>query len=482
MSVTALAIRQKKAVQEREVLKCPKCYCRMEPLMLDTDERGFQNIWWMCRNSREKKCDFPLDMPADIYWVKRSPLQVKDGFIPHPEIKLLPQKYRYLYPSIFPNESRTPDSRCTSVLSRDSTETNSSGGSLHTRDMSLGSILPSPIPLSESSNMERHEVSPSIMASSLSTPHYSNTDSGSMSSGGAGPTTALDDLDVDLDDLTSVPYCTRKRPLSSGEEGNSMSESIWNQICSMNVDPRILESSSWYSEGSSQMGLDVPSLHYDPTTFECLEGEQSSASCSALPYSNAISNAASTADTLPVDTVHQNMSPEYDYEISRKVWDAHVPVEFILDTDSPDLPRPSYAMIPRCSYFCLSLPKVITSMKIEDHKQLWNGVMHNRFDEFWSVNKRLMETSDSSPFLNIPIRLYTLSQNFRQIPQPPTNENGQLRTVEDALSILAPDLLLHGRYRFISHGISIPNETPLVYLARNFSYPDNFVHICAVLK
>lgn len=38
------------------------------------------------------------------------------------------------------------------------------------------------------------------------------------------------------------------------------------------------------------------------------------------------------------------------------------------------------------------------------------------------------------------------------------------------------------KYRFITHGIEIPFDTPLQWLTEHFSYPDNFLHICAVLK
>lgn len=38
------------------------------------------------------------------------------------------------------------------------------------------------------------------------------------------------------------------------------------------------------------------------------------------------------------------------------------------------------------------------------------------------------------------------------------------------------------RYRFMTHGIEIPFDTPLQWLSEHFSYPDNFLHICAVIK
>ncbi|PIO62740.1 autophagy protein Apg5 [Teladorsagia circumcincta] len=266
------------------------------------------------------------------------------------------------------------------------------------------------------------------------------------------------------------------------------------------------------------------------------------------------------------------MAGEFDYEVSRKIWEAAVPVEFQVerDDDSGDACRPCYAMLPRCSYFSLHLTRileqvrareesvkldadkvwlecnglplktyypvgvlfdlykppdtptitvliktaprpegvslvskdtmesifmqslkeanylkrrkdqVVSTMKIDEHKQLWSGIVHDRFDEFWSINRRLMECSEERPFHDIPIRLYITGQPFRQVPQPPHDENGEPRTLSHALTSLSSDLVENGKYRFISHGITLPLETPLTYLGKNFAYPDNFVHICAV--
>ncbi|VDO23024.1 unnamed protein product [Haemonchus placei] len=267
------------------------------------------------------------------------------------------------------------------------------------------------------------------------------------------------------------------------------------------------------------------------------------------------------------------MAGDFDYEVSRKIWEAAVPIEFQVERedDSGDACRPSYAMLPRCSYFPLHLSRileqvrareesvkldtekvwlecngmplktyypvgvlfdlhqssdsptvtviikttprpegvstvtkdvmeamfiqslkeanylkrrkdqVVSTMKIDEHKQLWSGLVHDRFDEFWSINRRLMESTEERPFHDIPIRLYINGQPFRQIPQPPFDENGEPRTLSHALTSLSPDLVENGKYRFISHGITLPLETPLIYLGKNLAYPDNFVHICAVM-
>ncbi|VDP53474.1 unnamed protein product [Heligmosomoides polygyrus] len=268
------------------------------------------------------------------------------------------------------------------------------------------------------------------------------------------------------------------------------------------------------------------------------------------------------------------MAGEFDYEVSRKVWEAAVPIEFQTenDDDSEDSCRPCYAMLPRCSYFPLHLPRIleqaksrsdsvkldpdkvwlecngsplktyypvgvlfdlhkapesptitvviktgprpegvlsvskdtmesmfmqslkeanylkrrkdeiVSSMKIDEHKQLWLSLTHDRFDDFWSINRRLMESNEERPFFDIPIRLYVLGKPFRQVLQPPLDGNGEHRTLSHSLNSLSSDLVEDGKYRFISHGIVVPLETPLIYLARNFAYPDNFVHVCAIFN
>ena len=32
------------------------------------------------------------------------------------------------------------------------------------------------------------------------------------------------------------------------------------------------------------------------------------------------------------------------------------------------------------------------------------------------------------------------------------------------------------------HGIELPVDSPLQWLSEHFSYPDNFIHVCIVLK
>lgn len=227
---------------------------------------------------------------------------------------------------------------------------------------------------------------------------------------------------------------------------------------------------------------------------------------------------------------------------------------------------------------------VIKNMVRKDHNQLWSSLVNDKFDQFWLVNKRLIERLDNELFRYIPFRLYLPDYTYvqkairpctteRQIfqnteklsagisttnnPSIPVvyeydtdivigkthkcghtamEEEGEVKetssvhrcsTMLDLIQISFAnrlnDLLLTKqsprgtndqrenedegenddednpeeaskdtkddlidvklfKYRFKSHGIEIPFDTPLQWLSENFSYPDNFLHICAVSK
>ncbi|KAH7730420.1 Autophagy protein Apg5 containing protein [Aphelenchoides avenae] len=203
-----------------------------------------------------------------------------------------------------------------------------------------------------------------------------------------------------------------------------------------------------------------------------------------------------------------------DYEITRTVWDAKVPVEFCLDTSEYVLrtAQSFYAMLPRVTYFPLCMHKVLqffattvdeiedvkdawlqcndspvkwhypvgvlydlfvpeqstpwvitvkmkdfpdelvrgtkegmrncfiqsvkeadylkhkgnvmSTMHSDEHARLFDSVVHERFDEFWSVNKKLMSHADGG-FLNIPMRFYEVApcKHWDALPTEPRFSN-----------------------------------------------------------
>ena len=54
--------------------------------------------------------------------------------------------------------------------------------------------------------------------------------------------------------------------------------------------------------------------------------------------------------------------------------------------------------------------KVVSSMQKKDHSQLWQGLQNDKFDQFWAVNRRLMEPSPDNGnggFKHVPVRMYS---------------------------------------------------------------------------
>ncbi|XP_055349368.1 autophagy protein 5-like [Paramacrobiotus metropolitanus] len=122
---------------------------------------------------------------------------------------------------------------------------------------------------------------------------------------------------------------------------------------------------------------------------------------------------------------------------------------------------------------------VITNMQKKDHKNLWTGLSNDRFDLFWSVNKKLMETSIEMPhFRNIPFRLYQPDKSFLQkLIKPVDEEDHRLTTLDDLLHQTLTNINVSSAVVLIQ-GIEVPRETPLQWLSEHMSYPDNFLHIC----
>ena len=51
--------------------------------------------------------------------------------------------------------------------------------------------------------------------------------------------------------------------------------------------------------------------------------------------------------------------------------------------------------------------QVISQMQKKDHKQLFLGLQNDKFDQFWAINRRLMEyIEDANSFKHIPLICY----------------------------------------------------------------------------
>ncbi|XP_046403770.1 autophagy protein 5 [Ischnura elegans] len=147
--------------------------------------------------------------------------------------------------------------------------------------------------------------------------------------------------------------------------------------------------------------------------------------------------------------------------------------------------------------------QVAGSMQKKEHNQLWMGLQNDKFDQFWSVNRRLMEVGSTGGggggsatvgggaidegsshrpcFRFIPFRCYmpSLDVPYRQRPVRPCTDDGRSRTLGELLEEVFPEEKGQATQtvRVVTHGVEPPKEVPLQWLSEHLSYPDNFLHL-----
>ncbi|GAA29307.2 autophagy protein 5 [Clonorchis sinensis] len=178
--------------------------------------------------------------------------------------------------------------------------------------------------------------------------------------------------------------------------------------------------------------------------------------------------------------------------------------------------------------------QVMNQMQARDHHQIWTGILNYNFQQYWDINRRLMEPvvhiasehhspsrsvsavteSDTDPiagtntqsrrstttppqtlktFRHIPCRLYRAgktradcSTGYIQKRIPPCTSDGvyltvldvttKLLSVDDNSDTISPAT---SEYVFLLHGICLPLDTPIQWICEHMAYADNFVHIVA---
>ena len=132
--------------------------------------------------------------------------------------------------------------------------------------------------------------------------------------------------------------------------------------------------------------------------------------------------------------------------------------------------------------------QVINGMQKNEHRQLWTGLQNDKFDQFWAVNRKLMEhASGEELFRHIPFRIHRrgrptmLQKLFR-----PLSDEGQLHVLRDLLEQFASDALddenSMATHKVLIQGITVPLDTTLQWLSEHFSHPDNFLYITVIPK
>lgn len=126
--------------------------------------------------------------------------------------------------------------------------------------------------------------------------------------------------------------------------------------------------------------------------------------------------------------------------------------------------------------------QVISNMQKKDHNQLWLGLQNDKFDQFWAVNRKLMEVGGSGEetFKYIPFRCYLVDKDNAMLQRlvKPLTEDGHRKTLR---SLIEEVFNSHSdKVRVTTHGIEPPWDTPLQWMSEHLSYPDNFLHLCVV--
>ena len=105
------------------------------------------------------------------------------------------------------------------------------------------------------------------------------------------------------------------------------------------------------------------------------------------------------------------------------------------------------------------------------------GLQNDKFDQFWAINRRLMEVGTGEEgFKFIPMRLYLAeSGTVLQKLVKPVSEGGDVLMT---LGEMADNILVSREgVRLVTQGIEPNWDTPLQWLSQHLSYPDNFLHI-----
>jgi autophagy-related protein 5 len=140
--------------------------------------------------------------------------------------------------------------------------------------------------------------------------------------------------------------------------------------------------------------------------------------------------------------------------------------------------------------------QIIGDMQKRDHKQLWNSLIQDKYDAFWHINQKLMSYTDNMQcFRYVPFRIYILDKPYIQkLFSPCDSDEQKPMTLKDLIEFALNhqahcDQMANERrilstniddYRTIIHGVQPPWNTPVQWLSEQFSYPDNFLHICLI--
>jgi len=125
--------------------------------------------------------------------------------------------------------------------------------------------------------------------------------------------------------------------------------------------------------------------------------------------------------------------------------------------------------------------KVVSLMQKKDHNQLWLGLTSDKFDQFWAINRKLMEPSGAAEegFKHIPVRFHV--GGVDNSGQATSNIVQRLISPSLSLGEVIRDMGWSSEARVVTQGVTPDASTPILWMSRHLSYPDNFLHIVIVL-
>nr|XP_039264386.1 autophagy protein 5-like [Styela clava] len=129
--------------------------------------------------------------------------------------------------------------------------------------------------------------------------------------------------------------------------------------------------------------------------------------------------------------------------------------------------------------------QVMNNMNKSQHKQLWNSLKNNNFDQFWSINSKLMEGYEGTAvFKYIPLRVYTKDHVFQRLVSPISEaENPSETCLNDCLSSIFKQCLSSQKlenFVAVIQGIEVPLNSKMQWLSEHLSNADNFLHVALI--
>ena len=147
--------------------------------------------------------------------------------------------------------------------------------------------------------------------------------------------------------------------------------------------------------------------------------------------------------------------------------------------------RHFYAMLKQADYIRHASCKAINALSKSEQIQLWDGLWTHSFDKFWRISAKLLGDDPARTWRGIPLKIYLKGDATpRRIFQAPLQlpPSGLMTVLEALALVLGPagggaEELPHRTHRIYIHGIEIPPETSIAWLATYFAYPDGFLHL-----